>query len=57
MHVLFLCDFSRTVWQMAGVQSMNLILPGETAFDVLHRMTNGCSRDHGNSVGMYCWSI
>lgn len=57
MHVLFQCDFARIVWHMAGIQSMNPIMPHESVFDVLHRMFDRGSRDQCVWLGMYCWSI
>lgn len=57
VHVLFGCDFTKTVWVNSGLQNHVLVLPNESAFDVLLRVFHACTRDQSAIVGMLCWSI
>lgn len=37
-HVLFVCDFARTVWSMAGLLQAVRIIPHNTAFGVFDKL-------------------
>lgn len=56
-HVLFGCDFAKTVWQNSECKHLVQYAPEETAFDVLRRSFAVCIRDECVLIGMICWSV
>lgn len=44
-HVLFTCDFARTMWLSAGLQNIIHVSLSDTAFMVLERILHTCTRD------------
>lgn len=56
-HVLFGCDFAKTVWLNSEVKHVVQIAPMETAFEVLSRCFAACSINQCVLIAMICWSI
>lgn len=56
-HVLFECDFAKTVWRSSEVKDLIQFVPGDTVFDVINCCFSACTRDQCAVVGMLCWSI
>lgn len=56
-HVLFDCDFAKTVWRTTGLYSFLYVTEQDRAFDVIKRVFDGCSRKQCVLLGMFCWSI
>ncbi|XP_074378029.1 uncharacterized protein LOC141719551 [Apium graveolens] len=44
-HVLFTCDFARTVWFSFGIQQLVQVWPNDTAAMVIMRSFEGCNRE------------
>lgn len=57
MHVLFECDFARTVWSLAGMSSIVQQLITDSAGMVIRHVFNNCSREQCVQMGMVCWSL
>lgn len=57
MHVLFYCDFAKTVWQLSGCQVLNMIMPDASVFEVMRRMFDSMSMDQCIWFCLLCWSI
>lgn len=59
MHILFQCDFARTVWYQSGIQLLNTIMPEDSVFEVLRRMFDNVSRDQCIRIRicLICWSL
>lgn len=56
-HVLFECDFAKTVWAMTGIQNYTVRYPNETCFHMLVRIFRSLSSDQCALFGMVCWSL
>lgn len=56
-HVLFSCDFAKTVWLTAGMASLVQNLTHETAFLVLNWAFSVCTRAQCVLIDMLCWSV
>ncbi|KAL8119749.1 hypothetical protein AgCh_017015 [Apium graveolens] len=57
MHVLFSCNFARTVWSMAGFQQVVHILPQDTVFTVFLKVFEACNREQCVQIGMLAWAL
>lgn len=57
VHILFECDFARTVWAMTGLQDYVLRRVNESCFDILVRVFQVVTRDQCAMIGMVCWSL
>lgn len=56
-HVLFTCDFARSVWYSAGLQQRVQALGQEAAFTIFLRIFETCTQEQNALVAMLCWSI
>ncbi|XP_074347412.1 uncharacterized protein LOC141686266 [Apium graveolens] len=56
-HVLFNCDFARTVWNMAGLQQVVQTEMHNTSFEVFLRVFEVCTREKCVQIGMLAWAI
>lgn len=56
-HVLFLCDFTKTVWCHAGMDRFVQSSSQDATFVVLQRAFDVCTKDQCVFIGMLCWSI
>ncbi|XP_074378628.1 uncharacterized protein LOC141720172 [Apium graveolens] len=56
-HVLFTCNFARTVWNMTGVQQVLRLLPQEPAFRNLLESFATATREQCVQVGMIAWAL
>lgn len=56
-HVIFSCDFARTVWNMAGLIQVVQVQPDDTAFTVFNRMFAAGNRERCVQIGMLAWAI
>lgn len=56
-HVLFTCDFAKTVWLGTGLHHLVQVLPQDTTFLVLRNLFSACTRNQCVLVCMICWSI
>lgn len=57
VHVLFSCDFAKTVWSMAGMMSLIQYSEQESSGTMIKKMLEKCSRDQCVHLGMVCWSL
>lgn len=57
VHVMFLCDFARTLWLSTGLSQLVNCLASETPGVVLDRVFEQCTREQAVEVAMLCWSI
>lgn len=57
VHVLFECDFAKTVWRNSDVHDLIKVVQGDTVFAVLSRCFSTCTRDQCVLIGMIGWSI
>lgn len=56
-HVLFTCDFARTVWAMTEVQQGLQVLPYESAFKSLLKTFEVCTRGQCVQMGIITWDL
>lgn len=56
-HVLFTCDFARTVWHTVGLQQVIQALPHETAFMIFCRVFEKCTNEQCVLMGMISWGL
>ncbi|KAL1827804.1 hypothetical protein ACET3Z_006216 [Daucus carota] len=56
-HVLFSCEFAKTVWSLAGMSMMVQHSPHDSAFMVIRRVFDECSREQCVQMGMLCWGL
>lgn len=54
VHVLFECDFARTMWQTSGMHDLVEVMPDDTALSVFSRCF---SRDQCVLIGMLGWNL
>lgn len=57
VHVLFSCDFSRTVWFKAGLQHLVQVNLHDTAFLTIKNLFAAAVIEQCVHVGMLCWDI
>lgn len=57
MHVLFDCDFARTIWRSTNVYHLIQLEPNDTSFDVTLRVFSMATKDQYVFIGMVCWSF
>ncbi|KAL8106740.1 hypothetical protein AgCh_023486 [Apium graveolens] len=56
-HVLFTCDFARSVWYSAGLQHIIQASPQETAAMIFLRIFEHCNREQMAFIAMISYSI
>lgn len=56
-HVLFTCDFARTVWYSAGMQVVMQVSPHDTAFMILVRLFETCTKEQCVQIALISWCI
>lgn len=56
-HVLFECDFARTVWNMTGMASTVQHQSSDSAGMVIRNVFDKYLREQGVHIGMVCWSL
>lgn len=56
-HILFDCEFARTVWAMTGLQNCMVRYANESCFDLFVRVFQMVTRDQCAMIGMTCWSL
>lgn len=57
VHVLFSCDFARTVWLSAGLPIVNQMGVCDTAFEIIFKIFEQCTKEQQVKAAMLCWSI
>lgn len=57
VHVLFECDFARTVWMMEDLQSTVARMHNESCFDIISRVFQTATREKCALIGMVLWSL
>ncbi|XP_074352984.1 uncharacterized protein LOC141692144 [Apium graveolens] len=56
-HVLFSCDFARTVWAIAGMGQVLQCSSYESAGIIIRRAFDTFSKEQCGLLGMVCWSL
>lgn len=56
-HVLFACDFARSVWFSAGLQHIVQFSQSEPAFMVIRRIFEACTKEQCVHVSTISWCI
>lgn len=54
VHVLFECKFAKLVWASAGLTDLTLVLPNDTAFEVIKRAFSSCTKEQSALFGLFC---
>ncbi|XP_017217366.2 uncharacterized protein LOC108194940 [Daucus carota subsp. sativus] len=57
VHVMFLCDFAKTVWLTAGMAHLVNCFSYETPSAVLQKVFEQGTKDQCVEIAMLCWSI
>lgn len=57
LHVLFDCDFSKTVWTLTGLQNCVIRLQNESCLDFFARIFLAAVHDQCAMIGIVCWSL
>lgn len=57
VHVLFSCEFAKSVWATSGVNDIIQVLPGEKVFDILQRIFSAGTREQLVLVALMCWNL
>lgn len=57
IHVMFLCNFAKTVWRMVGLDQLVSCFQNETPIDIFERVFEQGTKDQCTEVAMLCWSI
>lgn len=57
LHVLFDCDFAKTVWALSGLQRQVERVQTESCFELLVRLFQTVTRDQSSMIGMICWGL
>lgn len=57
VHVMFLCDFAKTVWLIVGMAQLVHCFPHETPSAVLERVFEQGTKEQCVEISMLCWSI
>lgn len=57
VHVMFLCDFAKTVWTTAGLSQRVNCSSYENPGVVFERVFEQCTKAQSVEVAMLCWSI
>lgn len=57
VHVIFSCDFARTVWQNTGLLQLIQSALSDTACEMFTKIFENGSREQGVEIGMISWSI
>lgn len=56
-HVLFGCDFARTVWLSTGLQHLLQLDVADTAATIIMKIFETATRDQCVLLGMVCWAL
>ena len=57
IHVLFTCSFARSVWDASRLHHILEILPGDTVYDVIHRVYAVATNEQIVLITLLCWNI
>ncbi|XP_074328096.1 uncharacterized protein LOC141666009 [Apium graveolens] len=57
VHVMFLCNFAKTVWLTSGVSHLVECTTSDLPFQILTRVFENGTRDQWVEISMICWSL
>lgn len=57
VHVMFLCDFAKSVWQTTGAQYLIQCSTQETAYNSFTRVCQQYTKEQCVEIAMICWSL
>lgn len=57
LHILFQCEFAKTVWAMVGLQDEVVLSQNESCFNMFVRVFQMATIEKRVLIGMVCWSL